>query len=92
MMRTTSVPIASRFSLYPFAGHAYFPGGHTGVMTILSLSVHVTRWRRVFLAATAIFAFGTMLSRTHYTADALGGWLLGYAIINWGRRHLGSRP
>jgi hypothetical protein len=91
-MPPTAPPIASRLSLYPFAGHAYFPGGHTGVMTILSLSVHVTRWRRVFLAATALFAFGTMLARTHYTADALGGWLLGYAIINWGRRHLGSRP
>src|SRR6185295_1343524 len=81
----------SRFVLYPWASHAYFPGGHAGLMTILSLSVENRRWRLGLLAATAVFAFGTLLARTHYTADALGGWLLGYAIIAWSRRHLGER-
>lgn len=83
--------VVSRFSLYPFPSHAFFPWGHVGLMTILSLSVLDRRWRRVFLGATAIFAFGTMLSRTHYTADAIGGWLLAYAITSWGRRHFAAR-
>jgi len=83
--------LTSRFVLYPFASHAYFPGGHAGLMTILSLSVHETRWRRAFLACTIVFAVGTMLARTHYTADWLGGALVGYAIVSWGRRHLDSR-
>jgi hypothetical protein len=84
-------PIASRFVLYPFPNHAYFPGGHVGLMTILSLSVRDTRWRRGFLVATALFALGTILARTHYTADAFGGWLLGYAVTSWGRRHIAPR-
>jgi hypothetical protein len=84
--------VTSRFSLYPFPSHAFFPGGHVGLMTILSLSVRDPRWRRALLGATAVFAFGTLLSRTHYTADAIGGWLLAYAITSWGRRHLAARP
>jgi hypothetical protein len=79
-----------RFVFWPFAGHAYFPGGHTGMMTVLSLSVAAPRWRRVFLAATVAFALGTMIARTHYTADAFGGWLLGYAVVLWGRARLGA--
>jgi len=87
-MPPTAAPLSSRFVLYPFAGHAYFPGGHTGMMTILSLSVSNRAWRRAFLVTTAAFAFGTLLARTHYTGDALGGWLVGYAIVLWGRSHL----
>jgi hypothetical protein len=83
--------VASRFSLYPFPSHAFFPGGHVGLMTIMSLSTADTRWRRVFLAATVLFALGTMLSRTHYTADAIGGWTLAYAVTSWGRRHIAER-
>jgi hypothetical protein len=88
--------LENRFVLYPWANHAYFPGGHVGLMTILSLSVQERRWRRILLIATGSFALGTLLARTHYTADALGGWLLAYAVISWGRRHLAapqsSRP
>ena len=84
----TAPALADRFVLYPYAGHAYFPGGHTGMMTICSLAIHDRRWRRALLALTVVFALGTIVSRTHYTADALGGWLLGYAIMSWGRRHL----
>ena len=90
-------PVDSRIVIYPFPSHAYFPGGHVGIMTILSLSVHARRWRWAFLSGTALFALGTMLARTHYTADALAGSLLGYAIVTWARRHLdmrvlGTRP
>ncbi|HEX5635335.1 MAG TPA: hypothetical protein VFX50_18960, partial [Gemmatimonadales bacterium] len=91
-MPPTAPPLEARFVLWPFAGHAYFPGGHTGMMTVLSLSVVSRSWRRAFLVATFAFAFGTLLSRTHYTADALGGWCIGYAIVLWGRRHVVMRP
>jgi len=91
-MPPTAPPLESRFVLWPFPGHAYFPGGHTGMMTVLSLSVVSRSWRRAFLVATFVFAFGTLLSRTHYTGDALGGWCIGYAIVLWGRRHVVMRP
>ena len=91
-MPPTAPPLESRFVLWPFPGHAYFPGGHTGMMTVLSLSVVSRSWRRAFLVATFAFAFGTLLSRTHYTGDALGGWCIGYAIVLWGRRHVVMRP
>jgi len=86
----TAPPLDERFVLWPFAGHAYFPGGHTGMMTVLSLSVVSPPWRRAFLAMTFVFAFGTLLARTHYAADALGGWLAGYTIVLWGRRRFGA--
>jgi len=84
----TAPGLDERFVFWPFPGHAYFPGGHTGMMTVLSLSVVATPWRRAFLVATAVFAIGTVLARTHYSADALGGWLTGYAIVLWGRHRL----
>ncbi len=86
----TAPALGSRFVLYPFAGHAYFPGGHMGVMTILALSVPDRLWRRGLLAATVVFGVGTMLARTHYTGDVLGGLVIGYAVFAWGRRHLGA--
>lgn len=86
----TAPGLDERFVFWPFADHAYFPGGHTGMMTVLSLSVARRRWRRAFLAATFVFALGTMIARTHYTADAFGGWLLGYGIVLWGRGRFGS--
>lgn len=86
----TAPPLGERFVFWPFAAHAYFPGGHTGMMTVLSLSVVSRARRRAFLAATCAFAIGTLLARTHYAADALGGWLLGYAIVMWGRRRFGA--
>jgi membrane-associated phospholipid phosphatase len=81
----TAPMMEARFVLYPFAGHAYFPGGHAGLMTILGMSM-TTRLRRViFLAITAVFAFGTVIARTHYVADVLGGALIGYAVFSWMR-------
>jgi hypothetical protein len=90
----TAPPLASRFVFWPFPGHAYFPGGHTGMMTVISLSVISRPWRRALLAITFAFAIGTLLARTHYAADALGGWLVAYSIVLWGRRHfsLHARP
>jgi len=84
----TAPPLEDRFVLWPFAGHAYFPGGHTGMMTVLSLSVDSRPWRRIFLATTVVFALGTVIARTHYGADALGGWLTACAVVMWGRGRL----
>ena len=89
-MPPTAPPLGARFVFWPFAGHAYFPGGHTGMMTVLSLSVVSRPWRRAFLALTCAFAIGTLLARTHYAADAVGGWLVAYAIVLWGRRRFGA--
>ena len=83
--------LESRFVFYPWADHAYFPGGHAGLMTILSLAVENPRHRRWLLAATVVFALGTLLARTHYTADVLAGGLLGYGITAWSRRRVGAR-
>jgi len=88
-MPPTAPPLGARFVFWPFAGHAYFPGGHTGMMTVLSLSVVSRPWRRAFLAFTCAFAICTLLARTHYAADAVGGWLVAYAIVLWGRGRFG---
>jgi hypothetical protein len=85
----TAPPLSERFVFWPFAEHAFFPGGHTGMMTVLSLSVVSTKWRRAFIAVTVAFALGTLLARTHYSADAFGGWLVGYAVVLWTRRRFG---
>lgn len=82
----TAPPLDSRFVLWPFARHAYFPGGHAGMMTILAASVAARPWRRALLAFVVVFAFGTLLARTHYAADALGGILLGWGIVRGSRR------
>lgn len=79
---------SARFILYPFANHAYFPGGHAGLMTILSLTVEDPLWRRTLLAVTLVFALGSVMARAHYTADVVAGGALGYALVSWGRGHL----
>ena len=83
----TAPLLANRLAIYPFAGHSYFPGGHAGLMTILSLSMTSPRWRATFLSLTALFALGTVIARTHYIADVMGGALVGYAVLSWVRSH-----
>jgi hypothetical protein len=84
----TAPAVLHRFVLYPYPSHAYFPGGHAGLMTILSLSVVNLRWRRALMAVTVAFAFGSVMARDHYIADVLAGGALGYALVSWGRGHL----
>ena len=90
----TAPLVSSRFVFYPFPGHAYFPGGHAGLMTILSLSMIDRRWRVGLFAAAALFALGTVIARTHYVADVVGGALIGYAVFSWVRSHfeIGGLP
>jgi hypothetical protein len=80
--------ISARFALYPFSAHGYFPAGHFGLMTLLILSLRDRSERRALFAGALIFAAGTMLARTHYAADSLGGALVAYAVSAWGERHL----
>jgi membrane-associated phospholipid phosphatase len=87
----TAPPGLHRFLLYPYASHAYFPGGHAGLMTILSLSMQDLRWRRVLLVVTVVFGLGSVMARAHYTADVIAGGALGYALVAWGRTHLAPR-
>ncbi len=83
-----AAPLAERFTFYPYGTHAYFPGGHVGILTIMSLMLANRRTRMVMLLGTLLFGFGTMLAKTHYTADLLGGMLLAYGIVAWGRRYI----
>ena len=84
----TAPAAMDRFILYPYPNHAYFPGGHAGLMTILSLSVEDARWRRVLLAVSIVFAIGAVMARAHYTADVVAGGALGYTLVSWGRGRL----
>ena len=84
----TAPALSVRFILYPYANHAYFPGGHAGLMTILSLTVEDPVWRRLLLAVTIVFALGSVMARAHYTADVIAGGALGFALVYWGRNHL----
>lgn len=83
-----ALPSDGRFALYPYADHAYFPGGHVGIMLLFALHLPA-RTRRWFALAAVLFGIGTMLTKAHYTADTLGGLLLGYAVYTWGERNLG---
>lgn len=80
--------IAERFVLYPYAGHAFFPGGHVGIMFIFTLLVKNSRLRMLLAVAVLLFGFGSVLSRAHYSADIAGGLLLAYAVWAFGERFL----
>ena len=90
----TAPLLASRLAIYPFSSHSYFPGGHAGLMSILSLSMTSRSRKAIFFVATALFALGTVIARTHYVADVIGGALVGYAVFSWVRSHfeIGASP
>lgn len=79
---------SERINLWGFANHAFFPGGHAAILFMLAMMLNDRRWRRIGFVVATMFVLGTMLSKTHYTADALGGWLLAYAVVSWSRKHL----
>lgn len=87
----TAPPAADRFVLYPYAGHAYFPGGHVGLLFLLSRFVPSRGARWGFTVAVLLFGIGSVLAKAHYSADVLGGLLLGYGVFVWGERNLARR-
>ena len=69
-----------RLTIYPYASHAYFPGGHIGIMLLMAWALRRRPLRIGLTMFALLFGFGSMLTRAHYTADILGGVLLAYAI------------
>ncbi|MBI2984627.1 MAG: hypothetical protein HYY50_03310 [Candidatus Kerfeldbacteria bacterium] len=86
-----AIPPTDRFVLWPFPSHAYFPGGHLGLMFLLGFLLRDRQGRRWFLIGAAIFGLGSLLTKAHYTADLLGGLLLGYGVFLYGERALRQR-
>ncbi|MFC1662565.1 phosphatase PAP2 family protein [Patescibacteria group bacterium] len=80
--------IASRFVLYPYPTHAFFPGGHIGIMFIMAMMINNKTARYLLMTYVLLFGFGSMLTRAHYTVDIIGGLVLGYAVYAWGVKHL----
>jgi membrane-associated phospholipid phosphatase len=76
-----AAPPEERFTFYPYGTHAFFPGGHFGILTIMALSLTDRRARILMMAAVVVFGLGTVLAKTHYTADLLGGGLFAYLIV-----------
>jgi hypothetical protein len=77
-----------RFVLYPYAGHAFFPGGHVGLLFLFSLLVQNRGARVLFILLAVLFGIGSVIARAHYTADLLGAFLLSYTLVALGSRHL----
>ena len=84
---------SQRLNIWGYANHAYFPGGHIGILTILVLNQRVRSLRPWMWIGVAAFGIGTMLAKNHYVADSLVGMVLAYAITVWvWRRTNEKRP
>ncbi len=81
---------AERFSVWGHESHAYFPGGHIAILTVLAMFAPGTKTRWILWVGLLIFGIGTLLSKNHYTADSIAGILLGYACATLLQRHRGS--
>lgn len=78
-----AVAAAERLHVWGFETHAFFPGGHIGILTILAMSAPNKTIRRCLWAGTIVFGIGAMLAKTHYTMDSVAGILLAYAVCVW---------
>lgn len=72
-----------RLALWGHETHAFFPGGHIAILTILAMFSSSRRVRLILWCGLVVFGVGTMLAKTHYTMDSVGGVLLGYTISVW---------
>lgn len=80
--------LTERYSLYPYAAHSYFPGGHAALLFLFALSIKKTSVRFAFLVYATTFVVGSMVTRAHYTADVIAGIFIALAIHSWESRHL----
>lgn len=81
-----SVGADQRLSIWGHESHAFFPGGHIAILTVLAMFAP-QRWIRITIwLGLVLFGIGTMFAKTHYTMDSVGGILLGYAVSVWVRR------
>lgn len=84
-----AVPPEQRLNVWGFASHAFFPGGHFGVLTILALQHQTAHWRRWMWIGIVLFGFGSILSKNHYTIDLFASLLLAYGLTTWVNRRWG---
>lgn len=82
-----SVGANARLSIWGHESHAFFPGGHIAVLTVLAMFAPKPWSRHILWAGLIIFGVGTLLAKTHYTMDSVGGVLLGYAVSVWVQNH-----
>lgn len=78
-----AVDPALRLNIWGYASHAYFPGGHIGVLTTLAFWHPVRRLRPVMWIGVALFGVGTLLAKNHYTMDSVTGVIIAYAVSTW---------
>lgn len=78
-----ALPPDQRLNVWGYASHAYFPGGHVGILTIMALNLRSKKLRWIMAGGIIVFGLGTILSKNHYTADLLAGALIGYAVNVW---------
>jgi hypothetical protein len=81
-----SVGAGQRLSIWGHESHAYFPGGHIAVLTILAMHAPTPLVRRLLWAGVVAFGIGSLLSKNHYTMDSVAGVIIGYAISTWSER------
>lgn len=84
---TSAVGAAERLSVWGYESHAYFPGGHIAILTILTLFTTSQKIRAALRIGLVMFGVGTILSKNHYTADSIVGVMLGVlcAVLVLGR-------
>lgn len=82
--------VAVNMAAYPYASHAYFFGGHAALLYLFSFSFKDRRLRTLFLAGATAFVIGSLITRAHYTADVIAGFLIAAGISSWGGRYLSS--
>lgn len=85
-----ALQLSERYTLYPYADHAYFFGGHAALLYLFALSLKNKRLRAIFLFCATVFVVGSLIARAHYTADIIAGFLIAAGIYSWGSRHLSS--
>lgn len=85
-MPTGALSAAERLSVWGYESHAYFPGGHIAILTILTLFTLSQKVRAALWIGLVLFGVGTLLSKNHYTADSIVGIMLGYICFRLVRR------
>jgi membrane-associated phospholipid phosphatase len=78
---TGALDASQRLNIWGHASHAYFPGGHIGILTILTLLTPHRTIRHIMWFGVVVFGLGTLLSKNHYTMDSVAGVMLGAGTV-----------
>jgi len=87
-----SVGADARLSIWGHETHAYFPGGHIAVITVLAMFTSIITIRRLLWVGAVMIGIGTLLAKNHYTMDSVTGIIIGYAVSVWVQRRLSNLP